>query len=101
MPRNNPPDADLDAIGQIARSAQRLAVVRYLRSNPDGYLGAIQEGTGIPGPSLAPHLRELEAQGIIRGDLPATQRRGRTVRYHLDSDRLTELLEHLRAQLLA
>ena len=90
----------MDALGQIARSAQRLAVVRYLRTHPGGYLGAIQEGTGIPGTSIAPHLLELEAQGIIAGDLAPGQRRGRTVRYHLDEERLKQLLDHLHKQML-
>ncbi|WP_340290855.1 hypothetical protein [Aquipuribacter hungaricus] len=100
MPTSRPPDADLDALGKIARSAQRLAVVRFLRSRTDAHLGAIQEGTGIAGPSLAPHLRELEAAGIITGDLTAEERRGRSVRYHLNHQRLQQLVDHLNTQLL-
>jgi len=93
-------DEDIDALGQIARSADRTAVVRHLSTHPGDYFGAIHKATGISVGSLGKHLRDLEAAGIIVGDLPLEQRKGRTVRYHVDDKRLRTLVKKLERRLL-
>ncbi|GED11337.1 ArsR/SmtB family transcription factor [Cellulosimicrobium cellulans] len=95
------PDDDLDSLGQIARSDDRIAVVRHLRKKPaENYFGAIQKGTGIATGSLGKHLRELEAAGVIQGDLPQQERHGRYVRYQLDDKRVRQLLKKFERVLL-
>lgn len=95
-----PLDDELDALGQIARSVDRMAVVRHLRKQPGDYFGAIQRSTKIATGSLGKHLRDLEAAGIIVGDLPLEQRKGRTVRYRVDDKRLRAIIKKLERRLL-
>lgn len=93
-------DDELDALGQIARSDGRTAVVQYVRRHPGAYFSVIQEATGIPVGSLGKHLRDLETAGVVTGDLPPDVRAGRTVRYTVDDGRLRALLRKLELALL-
>ena len=92
--------ATLDALSALARSPKYTQVIRFLVDSPDSYYGQIQEHTAIPTSSLGRHLADLEARGIVVGDIPTSERRGRAVRYRVDLDYVEALLARLRTELL-
>ncbi|WP_159796651.1 helix-turn-helix domain-containing protein [Puerhibacterium puerhi] len=100
MPLKPSDDSDVDALGQLARSSDRILLVRHLRAHPGDYFASILETTGISSGSLAKYLHELEAQGIVTGDLPPEHRRGRTVRWSVDDERLRALIAHFEQAIL-
>jgi ArsR family transcriptional regulator len=95
-----PRDPEFDAIGQIARSAGRTKIVRYLHEHPGSYFASILEATDSTPGSLGRHLRDLEAEGIVVADLPMELRRGRSARWSIDEERLRALLCRFQEELL-
>lgn len=89
----------LDALASLAK-LPAAKIVRYLVEHPNSYYGQIQEATEIPTASVTRYLQDLEANGIITGDLPVDARRGRSVRYSVQADYITATLERIRAELL-
>lgn len=101
MPPENDVESGLDALGALARSAQYRQVIRHLVDNPNSFKGQIHDATGIPTSSLGRHLADLEARGIVIGDIPVgQQRRGYAVRYVVAVDYVETLLTKLRTELL-
>lgn len=92
--------AGLDALSTLARSPQYRKVIRFLVDNPNSYKGQIQEGTSIPISSLGRHLSELEATGVIVGDVAGEDRRGYAVRYTVDVPYVEQLVSQLHTELL-
>lgn len=99
--RNATPAVPADASAILARVSPR-PIVRYLAANPDSYLGDIRGAVDAPVSSLARDLRLLESIGVVTTDVaqPLGARRGRAPRYRLDADRVNEILQDLREQLL-
>jgi DNA-binding transcriptional ArsR family regulator len=96
-----PDESDLtQALEGLAAIIRAPKIVRYLVDNPESYYGQIREDMDQANSSLARHLGDLEAHGIIRGDIPAERRRGRAVRYHVDVDRVEWALSQIRISLL-
>jgi DNA-binding MarR family transcriptional regulator len=89
----------LDAIASLAK-LPAAKIVRYLVDHPESFYGQIQEATEIPTASVTRYLQDLEANGIIAGDLPLDARRGRSVRYTVRADYITATLERIRTELL-
>lgn len=89
----------LDALASLAK-LPAAKIVRYLVEHPNSYYGQIQEATEIPTASVTRYLLDLEANGIVAGDLPLDGRRGRSVRYSVQADYITATLERIRAELL-
>lgn len=72
------------------------AIVRYLASVEHAQLSDLLKETGIARATLGIHLRQLEDWGVIAGDLPRGERRGKSVYYKVDRERVKALLkEHL------
>ena len=95
-----PRDPEFDALGQIARSADRTKIVRYLHESPGSYFAAILEATAGSAGSLGKHLRDLEAAGIVVADLPPELRRGRSARWSVDAAHLKRLLARFQDELI-
>ena len=70
----------------------RLCIMRLLLSaHPEGLVVAeIQQGLGIPGPTLSHHLEKLRTN-----DLVLSRREGTFVRYSVNSESLRALLGFL------
>ncbi|MFK4637219.1 ArsR/SmtB family transcription factor [Paenarthrobacter histidinolovorans] len=88
----------LSAFGNPAR----LEVLCFLRDHGPSYFGDILEGVGSSSSSLARTLKYLEQElGIIRGDVPLGERKGRAPRYSLNEDKVREAISALQARLLS
>ncbi len=72
----------------------RLTVFRALvAAGPQGLVpGVMQEGLGIPAPTLSFHLKELSAAGLI-----ASEREGRSLIYRPEFERMAAVLGYLLA----
>ena len=81
-------DAYMSAFGNRAR----ITIIKYLQTNGASLRVDIAQETGLPNPTLGHHLSELERVGVVKGDLPPEMRRGRTMRYSIDPQRVDELL---------
>jgi len=80
----------------------RIAVCRAIGSKPDGaYLSDIIDITGIPIGSMRGHLKPLEAHGAISGDIPFERRKGRSVKYTLNAERILEAFDKTKTYLIA
>jgi len=79
------------ALGALAQES-RLAVFRLLvKRGPDGYSpGELAEKLQIPGPTLSFHLKEL-----LRAELIASRREGRSLYYSANFDAMQALIEFL------
>ena len=95
-----PRDPEFDALGQIARSAARTKIVRYLHEHPDSYFAAILDATEGSAGSLGRHLRDLEAASIVVADLPPDLRRGRSARWSVDAVHLRHLIQRFQDELV-
>ncbi|MEL7978388.1 helix-turn-helix domain-containing protein [Isoptericola sp. F-RaC21] len=97
MPRRIDPPADRPELVQLAVTVfgneAKHEIVRYLADGQASYLGAIVEGTRLPRSTVTPHLSELEDLGVVIGDIPHGQRKGRSVLYTVNRERMAELLE--------
>lgn len=95
------PAVPADAAAILSRVSPR-PIVRYLAANPDSYYGDIREAVDAPVSSMTRDLRLLESIGVVTTDVaqPLGARRGRAPRYRLDTARVDEILQDLRAQLL-
>ena len=73
----------------------RLRIMRLLLSaHPDGLVVSdIQQGLGIPGPTLSHHLEKLRTN-----DLVLSRREGTFVRYSVNTESLRALLGFLYAE---
>lgn len=95
MPRIVRPDSawseSLEAATQSFGTPTRNMVIRFLRSNPASYRSDIVAGTGLKEPTLQNQLEVLERIGVVLADVPTGKRRGRSVRYSLDHDRVDVL----------
>lgn len=81
-------DAFMSAFGNRAR----ITIIKYLQTNGPSLRVDIATETGLPNPTLGHHLAELESVGVVKGDLPSEMRRGRTMRYSVNPQRIEELL---------
>lgn len=87
----------LSAFGNPAR----LEVLCFLRDHGPSYYGDILEGVGSSPSSLARTLKYLEQElGVIAGDVPLGERRGRAPRYSLDQSKVREAIAALQTRLL-
>ncbi|WP_277212358.1 ArsR/SmtB family transcription factor [Isoptericola croceus] len=68
-------------------------IVRYLSSRDPAFFGDVAAGTELSRSTLSPHLAELEDLGVVVVDVPRGQRRGRSVRYSVDRERVGQLLQ--------
>lgn len=90
---------DLAALAAIARPAAER-IIGYLAEHPDSFYGHIVEATAVSPASVTRHLADLEANGIIIGDIPLDSRRGRSTRYRIDRDSVRALLERVSLRVL-
>lgn len=95
------PSVPADAIAILSRPGPRH-VINFLVKNPGSYYGEIREATSTAVSSLTRDLRILESIGVVRTDVdqPVGARRGRAPRYTVDADRIHQLIDELRTQLL-
>lgn len=95
VPRIVRPDSSwsdsLEAATQSFGMPTRNMVIRFLRSHPGSYRSDIVGGTGLKEPTLQNQLEALEKIGVVIADVPAGHRRGRSVRYSLNHERVDEL----------
>lgn len=76
------------------------AILRHLSTNgPTGAADLARE-LGTDANTARRTLQGLEAAGLVQADVPAGQRRGRTVTFTVCPNRLEELLSALRDYLL-
>ena len=82
---------DLEWARRLYRSEPKQRILRHLSVH--GWSARIQivEGTGIADSVLGDHLGELLRMRAIVTDLPPEQRRGRSVRYAVDRERVISL----------
>lgn len=86
----------LSAFGNPAR----LEILCFLRDHGPSYYGDILEGVGSSPSSLARTLKYLEQDlGVITGDVPLGERRGRAPRYSLNQSKVREAIVALQARL--
>lgn len=76
------------------------SILRFLHERPQANLGDILESLGFKESTTQKHLVELEELGVISGDIPMGRRRGRSVNYSLNADRIKQILEAHMAYLL-
>lgn len=105
MPRLVRPEdqsADVDAAISAFGNRARSTIVRYLASR--GEVGALRadiaEATQMAIPTLSKHLRALEELGVIQGNIEQDHRRGRSVAYRADQERIRELFAVHQAYML-
>lgn len=89
---------DLSALTTLAKPGA-IAIYRYVDAHPNSYYGDVVAGTQLPTASVSRYLIELEAGGLIEGDIPSSERRGRSIRYSARSGSLEALLERVRTAL--
>lgn len=90
-------DVALSAFGNPAR----LEVLCFLHDQGPSYFGDILDGVGSSASSLARTLKYLEQEiGVIRGDVPLGDRKGRAPRYSLERKRVGAAIDALQARLL-
>jgi DNA-binding transcriptional ArsR family regulator len=92
LPGNPSPDEVLDAMKLLGNKVN-VRIVQYLVGASPADFGQIKTGTGIAQSTLTTHLRDLEAIGVITGNLPAERRPGRSTLYALDADRVKSLAQ--------
>lgn len=81
-------------------SRHGLLILEYLNNPTHGrHMGGIRQGTGIAATSLGNVVRKLEADGLLQGDLPADQRRGRSVNYSVNTSRVDKIIKDARKNL--
>lgn len=90
---------DLSALTTIAKPGA-IAIYRYIAEHPNSYYGDIVAGTGLPTASISRYLIDLEAGGLVDGDIPAAERRGRSIRYSVRPSSLEDLLARTRDALM-
>lgn len=90
---------DLSALTTLAKPGA-IAIYRYVAEHPHSYYGDIVTGTGLPTASISRYLIELEAGGLLEGDIPAPERRGRSIRYSAQPGSLEDLLARVRDALM-
>lgn len=98
-PSDQPPQLD-DYISVFGNRA-RMTIIKYLQQNGPSLRLHIAEGTDMANPTLGHHLVELERIGVISGDLPMEERRGRTVRYNVEVKKIAELMQAAQHYLFA
>lgn len=90
-------DVALSAFGNPAR----LEVLCFLHDHGPSYFGNILEGVGSSPSSLARTLKYLEQDlGVITGDVPLGERKGRAPRYSLNEDTVRQAINGLQSRLL-
>lgn len=88
----------LSAFGNTAR----FEVLCFLHDHGPSYFGDILAEVGSSPASLARTLRYLEQElGIISGDVPLGERKGRAPRYSLDHAKVRDAIEALHKRLLS
>lgn len=96
MPRYAQPAGSEDAHEPIALLGNlvKVAILRYLRANPDTTIGPICEALDLGPTTVQPRLNELETAGLIISNPPLTSggsRRGIWVTYRADNEAVTDL----------
>lgn len=87
----------LNAFGSPAR----LEVLCFLHDHGPSYFGDILEGVGSSSSSLARTLKYLEQDlGVIVGDVPLGERKGRAPRYSLSQEQTRDAIRALERRLL-
>ena len=86
---------DLSALTTLAKPGA-IAVYRYVADHPGSYYGDIVAGTDVASATVSRYLLDLEANGLISGDIPSHARRGRSIRYSVEPGRLDDLLQRVR-----
>lgn len=67
-----------DAAAALVGSRTNFAIIRYLRTHGPSFAVAITESTGKTHPTIWRCLKELEAAGIVRVNIPEGERYGRS-----------------------
>lgn len=88
-PDDQPPALE-DFIAIFGNRA-RLSIISYLLKSGPSMRVDIAKGTEIAIPTLGHHLTDLERIGVLDVDLPPERRRGRSVHYAANRERLDEL----------
>lgn len=84
------------AIAHMGNRAQ-ANILRHLAKVGPSTIGELMEGVDMTRPSLNRHLAALESAQIVHTSPPAGSRHGKTVTYHVDLQRLRDLVaEYLR-----
>lgn len=103
MPAVVDPDIDLpddvQAAIAVCGTALRVALLRTLAQGPRTTVQLVDELDITARSTMPRNLTLLEAAGAIRGEPPLGQRPGRTVRWHLEPDRVNALTAALSAYL--
>ncbi|GIG27297.1 helix-turn-helix domain-containing protein [Cellulomonas denverensis] len=76
------------------------SILRELSSRGPLLRAEIADGLGVSASSLRLHLEQLENAGIIQADVPAGQRRGRSVRYSVRVKGVVDAVDTLLAFVL-
>lgn len=72
----------------------RVQIIQALSTNPETTSSALARLLGLKNSQVSWHLRQMEEHGLaIASDLPGPRRSGRTVYWHLDQDRLEDMLQ--------
>ena len=96
MPRlTEPPGMPLEVVTAIETigNRARTQVLRLLATEGPLTAAELAERLGATKPSVHNHLAALEASGLVTGDLEASLRPGRTVRWSADRARVQRLAE--------
>lgn len=79
----------IDVMGNRARTE----ILRQLATHGPSTLSELAEGIEATRQATHGHVRLLERLGVLEGDLPPEQRRGRTVRWRANEARVRALVQ--------
>lgn len=88
-----------EAIGVFGNGV-KAGIIRYLRQHPNATRKPISDGLGVPAPTLAEYLRELEEGGLLLADPPRESRvKGEWPVYRVNDEAVTALYLRLGQEL--
>lgn len=86
-------DAEFDIASAIVGNRTKADIVKYLwLHGPTGPSELMRELGMLQG-TVSAALRQLEQWAVVASDIPVEQRRGRTVTYTLNRERLQQLID--------
>jgi DNA-binding transcriptional ArsR family regulator len=90
-----PRSEEVEQAVKVFGNRTSLGIIRHLSSVDRANYGALCKALLVSEAAISTHLRALEAAAVIVGDLPAGERKGRSVNYSLDSERVRVLNDAL------
>lgn len=98
-PRSLP--ADVRDVREVLGNAARLEMIHYLDRVGQASVAELSQHVGATRASIQGHLATMEHHGVVSADLPEHLRKGATVYWSVEPERVWEMLQTLGAHVLA